>query len=101
MAGPGSVFSVPYIHLTLIRDLELIDPHLVTTVLVSPRIRAQRTFELLFAGSEVKPTSQTDQRVREWTYGDYEGLYLHEIVELRKKQGLIHGESGWNIWVEG
>lgn len=74
---------------------------MLTTVLVSPRIRAQRTLELLFASLEHKPTFQTDQRVREWTYGNYEGLYIHEIVDLRKKQGLTHEEGGWDIWVEG
>jgi sedoheptulose-bisphosphatase len=73
----------------------------VTTVLVSPRKRAQKTFELLFACSEVKPSFQTDQRVREWTYGDYEGLFLHEIVDLRKKQGLAREEGSWDIWVDG
>ncbi|KAF8573480.1 phosphoglycerate mutase-like protein [Ramaria rubella] len=80
---------------------KLIDPHLLSSVLVSPRKRAQKTFELLFNDSEVKPPFQTDERVREWTYGDYEGLYLHEIADLRKKRGLISGGSNWDIWVDG
>jgi len=80
---------------------KLIDPNSLTAVFVSPRKRAQKTFELLFKGSEIKPEFQTEQRVREWTYGYYEGLYVHEIVDLRKKGTLKSGEGGWDIWVDG
>jgi broad specificity phosphatase PhoE len=86
---------------TLIDEKELIDPNLLSAVFVSPRNRAQKTFELLFAGSDIKPMFQTEQRVREWTYGDYEGLYVHEVVDLRGTTGLKSGEGGWDIWVDG
>jgi sedoheptulose-bisphosphatase len=68
---------------------------------VSPRTRAQKTFELLFASSETKPPLVVDERVREWTYGDYEGFYKHEAVASRKAKGLPSGEGGWNIWIDG
>jgi broad specificity phosphatase PhoE len=54
---------------------DLIDPQLLATVMVSPRTRAKRTFELLFQSLDDadKPTLRVDERVREWTYGAYEG----------------------------
>ncbi|KZT41838.1 phosphoglycerate mutase-like protein [Sistotremastrum suecicum HHB10207 ss-3] len=79
----------------------LIDPTLLSGVMISPRIRARKTFELLFASSEIKPELHIDERVREWTYGDYEGLLVHEVAEIRRKKGLPSGENGWDIWVDG
>jgi sedoheptulose-bisphosphatase len=43
----------------------------------------------------------TDERVREWTYGDYEGGLVHDIAARRKEKGLPSGEGGWDIWVDG
>lgn len=86
---------------------------------VSPRKRAQRTFELLQIGckerlpwtrhveSESKTTLEepiateasieiTDA-IREWDYGDYEGLTSAQIKELRAQQGL----PKWDIWRDG
>lgn len=90
--------------------------HILTfaTVLrfVSPRHRAQRTLELLAIGCKDKYPWQkehvacdvrTDAHVevtddiREWDYGDYEGITSPEIRELRKKQGL----GDWDIWRDG
>lgn len=85
---------------------------------VSPRMRAQRTFELLNLGIEgplpwhehgSKPTDKpaTDdcrarvevtEAIREWDYGDYEGITSPEIRDLREKQGL---GRDWDIWRDG
>jgi broad specificity phosphatase PhoE len=62
---------------------DLIDPQLLATVMVSPRTRAKRTFELLFQSLDDadKPTLRVDERVREWTYGAYEGkAHLPHLV---------------------
>ncbi|GJJ08565.1 hypothetical protein Clacol_002784 [Clathrus columnatus] len=80
---------------------KFIDPNLLGKVLVSPRIRAQRTCQILFTNTDIKPTIETEQLVREWTYGDYEGLYLHEIVEQRQAHGLQPEHTDWNIWIDG
>lgn len=80
---------------------ELIDPGLLTSIHVSPRTRAQKTFNFLFASLDAKPALTIDENVREWTYGDYEGFYKHEAVASRKAKGLPSGEGGWDIWVDG
>jgi sedoheptulose-bisphosphatase len=82
---------------------------------VSPRKRAQRTFELLQIGCiERLPWQEHGEKanyepiatqanlaiteaVREWDYGDYEGLTSAQIKELRKQQGL----GPWEIWRDG
>ncbi|KAK4055076.1 hypothetical protein OIV83_000356, partial [Microbotryomycetes sp. JL201] len=55
---------------------------------ISPRKRAQRTFELLFEGHQAPPHT-TDEGVREWDYGDYEGKTSKEIKQERG--------SAWDI----
>ncbi|EJU02843.1 phosphoglycerate mutase-like protein [Dacryopinax primogenitus] len=80
---------------------KLLDPSLISTTLVSPRLRAQRTFALLFSSSPSKPSATTDQRVREWTYGDYEGFYAWQAAASRAERGIPSGEDGWDIWVDG
>ena len=55
-----------------------------TTVLVSPRQRAQRTAEL--AGLE---GAMADDDLQEWDYGEFEGLTSRQIQEQ---------VPGWNIW---
>lgn len=35
--------------------------------------------------------------IREWEYGQYEGITSQEIRERRKAQGL----DGWDIWRDG
>ncbi len=53
-------------------------------VLTSPRLRARRTAELAgFADAEV------DDDLREWDYGDYEGVTTAEIRER---------DPGWTVW---
>ncbi|EIN08823.1 phosphoglycerate mutase-like protein [Punctularia strigosozonata HHB-11173 SS5] len=82
---------------------KLIDPSLLASIHVSPRIRAQKTFTLLFSRlpEESRPALSIDERVREWTYGDYEGGLVNEIAARQKEKGLKSGERGWDIWVDG
>lgn len=38
--------------------------------------------------------------LQEWDYGEYEGLTIDEVHELRKQRGLDDGRR-WNIWKDG
>jgi broad specificity phosphatase PhoE len=82
---------------------------------VSPRKRAQRTLELLEIGCKerlpwqekrkpeneepirTEATVEVTEAVREWDYGEYEGLKSAEIRERRKQRG----EGPWDIWSHG
>ena len=57
-------------------------------VLVSPRLRAQRTCEL----AELASGSEVEARLAEWGYGDYEGL---RTVDIRKDK------PNWSLWQDG
>ncbi|KAF4632226.1 hypothetical protein G7Y89_g5909 [Cudoniella acicularis] len=102
----------------LIGDDRLIVPKKLAHIFVSPRKRAQRTLELLSLGCREKlpweerrahPDAdiRTEAKVeitddiREWDYGDYEGITSPQIRELRKKQGIGGPEGKWDIWKEG
>ncbi|KAK3372405.1 histidine phosphatase superfamily [Podospora didyma] len=99
----------------LIGNDRLIVPRKLAHIYVSPRKRAQRTFELLSLGhncplpwkahgevtDEVKPCDaqvEVTEDICEWDYGDYEGITTPQIKELRKKQGL---DPNWDIWRDG
>ena len=80
--------------------------------------RAQRTLELLDLGcTEPYPWQQQQHKsksidpehstlapvtvtpaIREWDYGDYEGITSAEIRARRSEQGL---GSNWDIWTDG
>lgn len=63
---------------------DLLDPQSFDLVFCSPRLRARRTAEL--AGF----TDYTvDEDLREWNYGDYEGLLAEEIDQKN---------PGWKVW---
>jgi sedoheptulose-bisphosphatase len=80
---------------------------------VSPRSRAQKTLELLDLGChdpypwqvshEQSSTIRTDAKVtitpdiREWDYGEYEGITSEDIRQRRAEQGL----GSWDIWIDG
>src|SRR5262249_23037278 len=57
-------------------------------VLVSPLRRARETCELCGLAAAAQP----DERLKEWDYGDYEGLTSAEIEERR---------PGWSLWRDG
>ncbi|KAG0152465.1 hypothetical protein CROQUDRAFT_35398 [Cronartium quercuum f. sp. fusiforme G11] len=80
---------------------KILDPRLISSTFVSPRTRAQRTFELLFPSEDSRPRAEVVEDIREWTYGDYEGLWKHEVVKIRAEKGLKSGKGGWDIWVDG
>jgi len=83
-----------------------------------PRLRAQRTLELLQIGCRERLPWQESRRpeneepirteaqvevteaIREWDYGECEGLMSAEIRELRKKQSG-EGDGSWDIWRDG
>lgn len=70
----------------------IIDPKNICTVYVSPRIRAHRTFHLLFDHLPEQPHHVITEEVREWDYGEYEGLLPSEIKERN---------PNWFIWRDG
>lgn len=84
----------------LIGTGKLIDPTKLAHIFISPRRRAQKTYELLFndIGKNIKVN--TTNELAEWDYGNYEGLLTQEIRDRRKSQGLDQ-ESPWDIWRDG
>jgi len=98
----------------LIGDDRLIGPKKLAHIYVSPRTRAQKTLELLGLGCREKfpwedcrqhsdgdirtnAKVQITEDIREWDYGDYEGITSHQIRELREKEG----KGPWDIWHDG
>lgn len=88
----------------LIGDDRLIVPEEVEHIFVSPRIRARQTLELLLHDHKEDIESQVPitvtEDIREWDYGDYEGLKTQEIKKLRKDRGLNISDD-WSIWSDG
>jgi len=99
----------------LVGDDRLIVPKNLAHVYVSPRRRAQRTLELLSLGcpdpmpwltkrgdedADVRTSAKVEvtEDVREWDYGDYEGLTSAVIRQRRKEKGL---NEDWDIWRDG
>ena len=79
---------------------KLIDPTKLTHIFISPRRRAQKTYDLLFNDIGEKTKVNTTDELAEWDYGKYEGLLTQEIRDRRKSQGLDQ-ESPWDIWRDG
>lgn len=48
-------------------------------------------------GGDVSAKVQVTEAVREWEYGDYEGVTSKQIGERREKRG----EPKWDIWRDG
>lgn len=60
--------------------------------MVSPRRRAHDTFHHLTGHLPQAPNHVFTENVREWDYGDYEGLKPHEIRAI---------QPTWSIWKDG
>ncbi|KAH3945907.1 hypothetical protein HBI56_075930 [Parastagonospora nodorum] len=98
----------------LVGSDRLIVPSNLAHIYVSPRTRAQKTLQLLSLGCRdrfpwapdapppLDPRTnahiQVTEAVREWDYGDYEGLTSSQIRESRKSRGL---SEDWDIWRDG
>ncbi|QUC21825.1 uncharacterized protein UV8b_06066 [Ustilaginoidea virens] len=99
----------------LIGDDRLIVPRKLVHIYVSPRRRAQRTFELInlgisgdlpwqahgtseSSGLQCPANIEVTEAVREWEYGDYEGITSREIQQNRASNGIA---GTWNIWRDG
>ncbi|KAI0348512.1 phosphoglycerate mutase-like protein [Trametopsis cervina] len=78
--------------LQLVGPGKVLDPENLCMVFVSPRTRAHHTFHLLFDHVKDKPEHVITEEVREWDYGDYEGLKPNEIKEKN---------PNWAIWQDG
>ncbi|EME48966.1 hypothetical protein DOTSEDRAFT_162905 [Dothistroma septosporum NZE10] len=99
----------------LVGDDRLIVPKNLAHIYVSPRKRAQRTLELLGLGCpqpipwqqhgavedvktrETRAKIEVTESIREWDYGEYEGVTSKDI----KKQRQEKGEGDWDIWRDG
>lgn len=57
-------------------------------VWLSPRLRAQRTFELM----NLETPASIEDDLREWDYGDYEG---------RTSADIARDNPQWNLWTDG
>ncbi|GAB1312286.1 Sedoheptulose 1,7-bisphosphatase [Madurella fahalii] len=99
----------------LVGNDRLIVPRKLARIYVSPRRRAQRTLELLnlvakdqlpweahgepaCEGPACEARIEVTEDIREWDYGNYEGITTPQIRELRKQQGL---DPNWDIWRDG
>ncbi|KAK5779549.1 hypothetical protein RI543_003441 [Arxiozyma heterogenica] len=89
---------------SIFQNNKFIDPSHITYVFTSPRTRARETVDLVLSSLSEEQKKHirivVDDDLREWEYGDYEGLLTHEIVKLRKSRGLDQ-DKPWNIWRDG
>ncbi|XBW38554.1 hypothetical protein QEN19_004142 [Hanseniaspora menglaensis] len=77
----------------------IIDFDKIKYIFSSPRKRAKDTKDLIFNDADLQHCNFIiDDDLKEWEYGQYEGLLTKQILALRKEQGF--GDS-WNIWDEG
>ncbi|VVT58672.1 uncharacterized protein SAPINGB_P006326 [Magnusiomyces paraingens] len=105
---PTGVRRVAAVGRALIGPDRLVDLRHVETVFVSPRARARETLDLLLANCDAQPKPLPEvnevvtEAVREWDYGDYEGLTTPQIIELRIKRGTqTKDDPKWTIWRDG
>jgi len=82
---------------------KIIDPTRLAKIFVSPRIRARRTYDILFDGTmrqELEAKTDITEDIREWEYGFYEGLFTAQIRAGRKERGFDK-DRPWDIWRDG
>lgn len=81
---------------------QIVKPQNLKLVLTSPRKRAKQTVGLLLESVDASARSQIEvaeeNDLREWEYGDYEGLLTSQILDLRQQRGL---GPDWDIWLYG
>ncbi|KAI0462192.1 hypothetical protein LJB42_004280 [Komagataella kurtzmanii] len=86
-------------------NTNLIQPRNLKLVITSPRKRAIQTKDLLLGAlspeTKARIPHQIGEDIREWEYGDYEGLKTKEIYALRKSRGLDQDGHIWQIWPDG
>lgn len=82
---------------------QLVKPKNLKAIFTSPRTRAKQTTQLLLESCETRDIVSVVEidDLREWGYGDYEGLLTSEILALRKQRGLDQNGEVWNIWEYG
>jgi len=71
-------------------ESKLIDPKNLAFVYVSPRQRALETFHILFGHLESLPAHTITEDVREWDYGEYEGVTSADIYKDRPDWEIFH-----------
>ncbi|KAH7885904.1 histidine phosphatase superfamily [Phlebopus sp. FC_14] len=76
----------------LVGEGHAIEPRNLGVAFISPRIRAHRTFHLLFEHLPKVPDHIITEEAREWDYGDFEGLF---------KEQILTEKPGWDIWRDG
>ncbi|KAH3675569.1 hypothetical protein WICMUC_002658 [Wickerhamomyces mucosus] len=81
-----------------------IDPNHITYIFTSPRKRALQTVKLILESLDEETKKHikiiVDNDLREWEYGDYEGLLTQQIKDLRKSRNLPIADD-WLIWRDG
>lgn len=75
--------------------IELLDPDNMCHVFISPRQRAHKTFHLLFNVYPEPPPHTVTEEVREWDYGDYEGLTSKEIHKTNPDWDIFRDGTCW------
>lgn len=92
-------------HLIGNTPFQMIKPKNLRFIMTSPRLRATHTTELLLENvdeaEKLNISVVVDEDLREWEYGDYEGLKTGQILRLRKQRGLDQNGEKWNIWKYG
>lgn len=92
-------------HLIGTTPFQMIKPANVKLVLTSPRTRAKQTVNLLLEGlddlTRLTIPVEEENDIREWGYGDYEGLLTQQIIDLRRLRGHDANGEVWNIWQYG
>lgn len=90
----------------------MIEPKNLCTVQVSPRQRAQRTFELLFEHTGILPEHVSNPGVQEWNYGKMDIItpLVIEVIQILERSGIYEGlkpaeikqlNPTWKIWNDG
>jgi probable phosphoglycerate mutase len=101
---PAGVEQMRKTGIELFQRTQFLKAENIKYIFTSPRKRAletiDRILETLTDEERSKIRIVVDNDLREWEYGDYEGLLNSEIVKLRASRGLDK-ERPWLIWRDG